>query len=174
MRGEHSIPAAAKTSAMGSSPHARGALEVVVGAHDAVGIIPACAGSTNGKSTFIRFVRDHPRMRGEHGPIIVPVTPSAGSSPHARGALPRPEDEPRHGGIIPACAGSTRPPCPSRRTWRDHPRMRGEHRRIKELGRTVEGSSPHARGARSCMEADYYDSGIIPACAGSTIAPRGA
>ena len=72
-----------------------------------------------------------------------------GSSPHARGALVL---EPRTGvgfGIIPACAGSTRRPPNAGIPDGDHPRMRGEHSLYGVENAKIEGSSPHARGARS-------------------------
>ena len=133
----------------GSSPHARGALHLadpvpavprdhprMRGEHVPMGlrhrlltgIIPACAGSTQGA----------PTAPGSH----------TGSSPHARGARhsrtscrSRPRDHPRMRGehevdslmgfwltgIIPACAGSTG--------------------LAYERDVTIAGSSPHARGA---------------------------
>ena len=70
----------------GSSPHVRGALTQCVVRHDFLGIIPACAGSTNMVDSWYDQVRDHPRMCGEH-PIFdhLPVKVT-GSSPHVRGA----------------------------------------------------------------------------------------
>ena len=73
------------------------------------------------------------------------------------------------GGIIPACAGSTPSALVSREAMRDHPRMRGEHLshgRAQLLGK---GSSPHARGAPFTARPSVRPSGIIPACAGSTL-----
>ena len=176
----------------GSSPHARGALT-----------------STRQREPTSR---DHPRMRGEHSvdPLptevergIIPAcagstpsvleikTASAGSSPHARGALR---------------SSRRRSPCGG-----DHPRMRGEHtsssatpvsspriipacagstRARALLVMSDRGSSPHARGAPACSSRSPSASrdhprmrgehprrlssmtgvaGIIPACAGSTI-----
>ena len=51
----------------------------------------------------------------------------------------------------------------------DHPRIRGEHilGRLRVPERL--GSSPHTRGAPACSDIDYFDLGIIPAYAGSTI-----
>ncbi len=66
MRGEHMALLALIGIAAGSPPHARGALGynlVVVGA---VGITPACAGSTRMASPSKIRWWDHPRMRGEH------------------------------------------------------------------------------------------------------------
>ena len=108
MRGEHASPAFLAAPPAGSSPHARGALcergrQVLV-----AGIIPACAGSTAGAGGNRGRVRDHPRMRGEH--LIEGLGDAAewGSSPHAREAPGELVDVLVRGGIIPACAGSTR------------------------------------------------------------------
>ena len=212
MRGEHAsadtkrglttriIPACAGSTSLsstslsvrvGSSPHARGALT----------------------HSWTRVGRsgDHPRMRGEHLGMtderngrdgIIPACAGStmhsgglgklvlGSSPHARGApsttgasIMERRDHPRMrgehqpqaalvlhpAGIIPACAGSTK--------------IRRENKAA------IEGSSPHARGARrrgTPRTASAWDhprmrgehglervvnlrhAGIIPACAGST------
>ena len=72
-------------------------------------------------------VRDHPRMRGEHLRASSHLRTSAGSSPHARGALPRHGGTSNLRGIIPACAGSTSRIGATKNSSRDHPRMRGEH-----------------------------------------------
>ena len=136
---------------------------------DAIGgIIPACAGSTDLASSCKLFEWDHPRMRGEHmaAPFWMPLM--RGSSPHARGALPRIQALKLHRGIIPACAGSTaRFFRSSMNTW-DHPRMRGEHSTLISTARSNRGSSPHTRGARRAPNRRYQTVRIIPAYAGST------
>ena len=66
IRGEHSREKKADEVWVGSSPHVRGARDVVGGHRVGEGIIPACAGRT--------------RLSG------LPPTPLSGSSPHARGA----------------------------------------------------------------------------------------
>ena len=160
---------------LGSSPHARGALDESLG--------------------YGKLAWDHPRMRGEHRHAprhgehpqgIIPacagstpirdnqVAQVAGSSPHARGALQKQ-----------LASGNGK---------RDHPRMRGEHRAPADVARAVEGiipacagstknasnasswrlgSSPHARGAQAGALSHRAGRGIIPACAGSTAATRG-
>ena len=132
------------------------------------GIIPACAGSTAIKVQLDEAERDHPRMCGEHSSQASGSDKIRGSSPHVRGAQPARHPFAVNGGIIPACAGSTRPFAGVPAFLRDHPRMCGEHFHAiddRVLGRE---SSPHVRGA---LQEAYYvktEHGIIPACAGST------
>ena len=174
MCGEHFIISARGLGKTGSSPHVRGALRPSATIGLGCGIIPACAGSTLFCHRFFGRFRDHPRMCGEHLPESAICGHSRGSSPHVRGAqnlLPIMQDL---DGIIPACAGSTvswrirRPPC------RDHPRMCGEHNRGSSFGQSHKGSSPHVRGARQACDDALQESGIIPACAGSTpMSPTG-
>ncbi len=127
MRGEHVPIIVPSAKPMGSSPHARGALEVELPTELMKGIIPACAGSTQTSTRLASSAGDHPRMRGEHGRNTKVAFYGYGSSPHARGA-PVDVDAPLVGlGIIPACAGSTKRGSDSLAARRDHPRMRGEH-----------------------------------------------
>ena len=149
MRGEHCSKSYRSIIAMGSSPHARGALGESNKHNRTLGIIPACAGSTSHSAHRYGPSRDHPRMRGEHYPYLTLHMSQWGSSPHARGAqvhgTPMAEDH----GIIPACAGSTLVMIWWRFSSRDHPRMRGEHPNAEDFDPASEGSSPHARGAPS-------------------------
>ena len=154
----------------GSSPHARGTLSVVVAEVKPSGIIPACAGSTAGPCPGRASPGDHPRMRGEHLIMFCIFSSSQGSSPHARGAHNGIGQLVVCDGIIPACAGSTW--CAQARPnicW-DHPRMRGEHPRVPRTPPRARGSSPHARGAQEGQGQRRVLAGIIPACAGSTLA----
>ena len=107
-------------------------------------------------------------MRGEHSARSPLPQSREGSSPHARGARLRRGRGLHAGGIIPACAGSTRPAGAGSRTSWDHPRMRGEHRSLAAIAASPAGSSPHARGAPSLIRCWRASARIIPACAGST------
>ena len=107
MRREHASWAQRTTGTEGSSPHARGAPNRSVWQRHDVGIIPACAGSTERPTLTPSGHQDHPRMRGEHGGINVRTLRRQGSSPHARGALMAAYIIAATLGIIPACAGST-------------------------------------------------------------------
>ena len=92
-----------------------------------------------------------------------------GSSPHVRGALSYRNCLRLDCGIIPACAGSTPLPARRLRRRRDHPRMCGEHKAAYCAPRIIPGSSPHVRGALNTWRWNNPLSGIIPACAGSTV-----
>ena len=107
-------------------------------------------------------------MRGEHFVEAGDANREGESSPHARGARDATELGEHLAGIIPACAGSTCYRGSHRRTRRDHPRMRGEHRMIPGTSLGEMGSSPHARGALVEELVVVGRHGIIPACAGST------
>ena len=168
MRGEHLSAEGYRPWRRGSSPHARGALDFVIVSRLIGRIIPACAGSTDAAPGESVYQRDHPRMRGEHAVCGSKPRLRAGSSPHARGARAHDRRYLAHGGIIPACAGSTEDAFNEALAAWDHPRMRGEHGLSDGTGTNTGGSSPHARGALPMRR--YHDPcrGIIPACAGST------
>ena len=70
-----------------------------------------------------------------------------GSSPHVRGARDLHIQGEHVAGIIPACAGSTHWQYRGRASAGDHPRMCGEHFRVKVRVSKRPGSSPHVRGA---------------------------
>ena len=135
-------------------------------------IIPACAGNTRAYRRWYAWIRDHPRMRGEH---LWP-RPSRifweGSSPHARGTRGHGRLRYHGDGIIPACAGNTDYIADRPYSQRDHPRMRGEHIDTGSPRSMCRGSSPHARGTQTSSNTVVSDIGIIPACAGNTMAVR--
>ena len=93
-------------------------------------------------------MRDHPRIRGEHGWPAHHIKSTMGSSPHTRGA--------------PADCREKAIECA------DHPRIRGEHRALNPGGVFSAGSSPHTRGAHRLLLSEGGELRIIPAYAGST------
>ena len=172
MCGEHHGLTGASQGQAGSSPHVRGALLFVRQRNVFIGIIPACAGSTD-STPYVRCCHwDHPRMCGEHSIIFFLRLPVKGSSPHVRGARNTSQAPANRYGIIPACAGSTASMALELMAWRDHPRMCGEHCVSRGVMRGSSGSSPHVRGARRDYPPRPVAPGIIPACAGSTIGLR--
>ena len=154
---------------VGSSPRARGALRFQAGHLPGRGIIPACAGSTAIPGWSPSGEGDHPRVRGEHAGNTRNARVCLGSSPRARGAQWAASIADVTDGIIPACAGSTSAWTTSETSSRDHPRVRGEHSRGTVNAIDTTGSSPRARGAHDFGDPDMRRSGIIPACAGSTL-----
>ena len=131
-------------------------------------IIPAYAGSTMCRAMGITEKKDHPRIRGEHGPPTIGAPSTGGSSPHTRGAPVVCVAEGVLMRIIPAYAGSTRPPTRPPAGHADHPRIRGEHASFQMALRAAKGSSPHTRGAPLGGVQVRILRGIIPAYAGST------
>ena len=157
----------------GSSPRVRGAVRVHRRNERRPGIIPACAGSRLGGRCPVGPERDHPRVYGEQHSYSGKVHTFQGSSPRGRGAGVLEGEHRLRRGIIPARAGSRNGAthCPSAR--RDHPRACGEQveRSIMSMG--VTRSSPRMRGAVLLIVTSPLDSGIIPACAGSSGCARG-
>ena len=152
----------------GSSPHTRGAPGCRGSSSSDSRIIPAYAGSTVKPLRSGLRHTDHPRIRGEHFLITSAKSPTVGSSPHTRGALPDNVGQVADGRIIPAYAGSTTVRSISLISRRDHPRIRGEHADYLKEGQNSGGSSPHTRGARVFAGPAAPGAGIIPAYAGST------
>ena len=168
MCGEHLVCLKAALSTVGSSPHVRGAHPRKPTGRADRGIIPACAGSTPTPRSRRKACRDHPRMCGEHQKFDTTQIARLGSSPHVRGAHQHDRVRAHDGGIIPACAGSTKTSQAATTSTRDHPRMCGEHAAGTPTPRPSLGSSPHVRGARGKARDGIHVLGIIPACAGST------
>ena len=169
MCGEHISTVGCHDVKAGSSPHVRGARGLLLPRGIVLGIIPACAGSTSYLAAIFHLPRDHPRMCGEHRNIIACICVSLGSSPHVRGAQKHCRHRRGVPGIIPACAGSTWFSGIPGRIKGDHPRMCGEHTPYKREEYPTAGSSPHVRGARAVWNMRTKLTGIIPACAGSTL-----
>ena len=127
IRGEHPLEIDSLSTEKGSSPHTRGALQLVDFRVVRAGIIPAYAGSTLEHHSASFTARDHPRIRGEHTTVYERTIEQEGSSPHTRGALPECVPDFGQERIIPAYAGSTLATTTPQQNLRDHPRIRGEH-----------------------------------------------
>ena len=169
MCGEHLDAGSEQKPCPGSSPHVRGAPCPFCEHMNGKGIIPACAGSTSDTTRLTPGAWDHPRMCGEHGVAHRFDGFGQGSSPHVRGAHRTPPQANHRNGIIPACAGSTGGMRANVWIVRDHPRMCGEHATLFPQPLCCAGSSPHVRGALPATARAAMLSGIIPACAGSTL-----
>ena len=144
--GEHSKPMVEEACKQGSSPRMRGTHGACCPASPRSGIIPAYAGNTMALQCRERPGRDHPRVCGEHLPVIRSVGARGGSSPRMRGT---PEGRAFDGGergIIPAYAGNTTYHCGQTVSARDHPRVCGEHKSVGRVFDPITGSSPRMRG----------------------------
>ncbi len=125
--GEHFTSPLNKYGSEGSSPRLRGTRARRIRIRSDAGIIPALAGNTNGLTTQLVLLRDHPRACGEHLPRSMSAIRLTGSSPRLRGTLTLPAIGPHEDGIIPALAGNTTRSTRRTRPPRDHPRACGEH-----------------------------------------------
>ena len=85
-----------------------------------------------------------------------------------RGAAALGSDERDVSGIIPACAGSRVVTGHGSHGTGDHPRVCGEQQIIPYEMLESAGSSPRVRGAGGAENRSLRNSGIIPACAGSS------
>ena len=168
MRGVHFSTFCFFSQSIGSSPHARGPRSIFPINIDQSGIIPACAGSTNGFTFRLGRNKDHPCMRGVHLAVKVASAIAQGSSPHARGPLLLLRVDSFEPGFIPACAGSTVQILGNPGRTAVHPRMRGVHSQWQAGHCSSLGSSPHARGPPVQKPEKVWVQRFIPACAGST------
>ena len=168
--GEHAADGLAVLEAQGSSPRVRGTRACHRDAGIRNGIIPACAGNTKLVPDFRRSERDHPRVCGEH---VLAASRSAwtpGSSPRVRGTLGGRVVAAVRRGIIPACAGNTESTTKNILPPEDHPRVCGEHHMVSSSFSSRSGSSPRVRGTLALSRNAVPSPGIIPACAGNTVA----
>ena len=75
-------------------------------------------------------------------------------------------------GIIPAYAGNTSSGQVLDLTYRDHPRVCGEHLEPSPVQNSTAGSSPRMRGTPVSLSSIVNTRGIIPAYAGNTLAAQ--
>ncbi len=125
--GEHPADAGFGMQCKGSSPRMRGTLVLLSTAGELDGIIPAYAGNTNELVELVVLKGDHPRVCGEHRPVMGRAAHRRGSSPRMRGTRCGARERQDIGGIIPAYAGNTGVRFESAALGRDHPRVCGEH-----------------------------------------------
>ena len=93
----------------GSSPRVRGKQGIVILPRRFIGLIPACAGKTRRRPHAHRPRRAHPRVCGENRAGFIQTGGEQGSSPRVRGKRRWVAVCRLQRGLIPACAGKTRP-----------------------------------------------------------------
>ena len=166
--GEHQPKAFAVARSGGSSPRVRGTHHHASSNTLQGRFIPACAGNTPPRSYRTVPAPVHPRVCGEHSPIIPQPVFSAGSSPRVRGTRDRGRQRAQGHRFIPACAGNTTSGGGRFRFRSVHPRVCGEHCAAVAIGFLLPGSSPRVRGTPLARTGTEHDVRFIPACAGNT------
>ena len=152
----------------GSSPLARGLLEIMSHRNKDGGIIPARAGFTLRIRRLGIDTQDHPRSRGVYRWPAGMIVPPSGSSPLARGLREDREGVLVESGIIPARAGFTSGAYTHDAYEADHPRSRGVYATNLPQSQVGIGSSPLARGLQKRLRRRIAAGRIIPARAGFT------
>ena len=155
----------------GSSPRVRGKPREEAATIDMGGLIPARAGKTPLLHLRMLALWAHPRACGENEAGDEKGAVFEGSSPRVRGKRGRGREGRRLRGLIPACAGKTTEPTPSRENWRAHPRVCGENCTQPSPPWPLMGSSPRVRGKQEGAGGEPCRVGLIPACAGKTGSP---
>ena len=130
-------------------PRLRGELWTLEEAlNEVIWFIPACAGNSCLNRININQPPVHPRLRGELAKRLRIRTPQPGSSPLARGTRTQTLRCNPGGRFIPACAGNS-DVCKALSIQNAvHPRLRGELDRSNAPKKSLNGSSPLARGTR--------------------------
>ena len=152
----------------GSSPLARGLLDMMVVNELNERIIPARAGFTLFQWPPPRTSWDHPRSRGVYATGWPIEDGQEGSSPLARGLRVPAESSARPDRIIPARAGFTEEDGRFVGAPQDHPRSRGVYPVGIAGSLPTDGSSPLARGLLVDGDRVVLLTRIIPARAGFT------
>ena len=172
LRGEHVGGEFGFEVVEGSSPLARGTRGARGGVRHSFRLIPACAGNTWSVVSTPAQHSAHPRLRGEHPWNLWAVYKRPGSSPLARGTRRVLTATGVAGGLIPACAGNTLIVQLIASHVGAHPRLRGEHSNSTSTPTPATGSSPLARGTLRMVARVRMAAGLIPACAGNTLAAK--
>ena len=155
----------------GSSPRVRGKRADGADRVARRGLIPACAGKTDGATCSSTPTPAHPRVCGENRPRARARVHGAGSSPRVRGKPPAVPGRRRERGLIPACAGKTGALPPGGPPLRAHPRVCGENVTITEPTVGPVGSSPRVRGKLRRVIGVLLPSGAHPRVCGENV-PR--
>ena len=166
--GENPAQCARLVMRRGSSPRVRGKPGAVGGRGDAGGLIPARAGKTRHRSRGEHCPQAHPRACGENSNTFSFTVFAAGSSPRVRGKRAGKIDSTPCCGLIPARAGKTPWPAPTRAAAWAHPRACGENHVSVRVVLGYPGSSPRVRGKLPFPIHARSARGLIPARAGKT------
>ena len=174
-RGKYREGVGAAGAPGGSSPLAREILGQLRRRHRLPRFIPARAGNTSPRRPASPPASAHPRSRGKYADAMQASTGTGGSSPLAREILGAISHDHQHDRFIPARAGNTTAPRPSRCPRPVHPRSRGKYVVRTPLPSRTWGSSPLAREIPVDRFRGLPLGRFIPARAGNTAsrAPQG-
>ncbi len=169
-RGEQSPPLWRCTTGSGSSPRARGTVQICFVTHCLLRFIPAGAGNRRPFLAIACLIAVHPRGRGEQCRLLQIVIFECGSSPRARGtghgdSLVSDRDR-----FIPAGAGNRAAYGPAPAWTTVHPRGREEQDSAATKTTRKTGSSPRARGTDLQGDLGVAGQRFIPAGAGNSLA----
>ena len=168
MCGEHPGVVNVSCAQFGSSPRVRGTHDTLSIRQAELRFIPACAGNTHDLAIGDVGGSVHPRVCGEHAPMVTEAQGVFGSSPRVRGTRTLTNAIRSRHRFIPACAGNTlRFLCRSGLSS-VHPRVCGEHEAAHIAVESGAGSSPRVRGTHATPPRPRPCVRFIPACAGNT------
>ena len=132
-------------------------------------ITPACAGTTVRDFCAFVFLKDHPRLCGDHIGYYPFSSFIQGSPPPVRGPPTTINVSNSDKRITPACAGTTWLCWLVKPTVGDHPRLCGDHFVLNRKKSQTRGSPPPVRGPPDAEINFFNVTRITPACAGTTI-----
>ncbi len=158
---DHRTSSRRRSRTRGPPPHARGP-------RVDVRPDPHADGTTPRPGTPASRSRDHPRTCGDHGIKAVWDKVAGGPPPHARGPHAADPAGSSWRGTTPARAGTTMSSPRTTSPTGDHPRTRGDHRRLRRRSGGWRGPPPHARGPLRIGGGARRSRGTTPARAGTT------
>ena len=152
----------------GSPPRMRGKAAITARRVPAARITPAYAGKSFFRLLVFHRPWDHPRVCGEKPGFPQVGEFVSGSPPRMRGKVEFLLDFTRQFRITPAYAGKRCSLMLSRILMRDHPRVCGEKREIRQPPAALRGSPPRMRGKGLQVVSAHEKQGITPAYAGKS------
>ena len=167
-RGENPLRWPLRDFDQGSSPLTRGKRSGRARSRLAGRLIPAHAGKTHCSVLSVCRGAAHPRSRGENGARGGVRFGGGGSSPLTRGKLVGTRHVGPSTGLIPAHAGKTSYRRVGLRSFRAHPRSRGENAIARGARKRCGGSSPLTREKLKSAFGSVQSARLIPAHAGKT------